>query len=75
EIQPGDRVFIYSDGYADQFGGEKGKKFKAKTLMNLLLKTSNLPMQEQVKQLDEAHEKWKGSFAQVDDVCVIGLKF
>lgn len=75
ELERGDRIYIYSDGYADQFGGEKGKKFKAKTLMDLLLKTSNLPMQDQVKKLDEAHEKWKGSFAQVDDVCVVGLMF
>ena len=75
EIQKGDRIYMYSDGFADQFGGEKGKKFKAKNLQDLLLQTSHLSMNEQLLALEDAHNKWKGAFAQVDDVCVLGIGF
>lgn len=75
EVEKGDKIYIYSDGYADQFGGEKGKKFKAKNLQELLLSTSNLSMSEQHSVLVDAHERWKGDYAQVDDVCVVGACF
>jgi hypothetical protein len=61
-------------GYADQFGGPKGKKFKLKTLKKLLLDVANLPVEEQKSQLEVAFNNWKGEIEQLDDVCLIGIK-
>ena len=74
ELEPGDTFYIFSDGYADQFGGEKGKKFKSKSFKQLLLSIQDQPMEVQRKSIDEAFEKWKGDYEQVDDVCVIGVR-
>jgi serine phosphatase RsbU (regulator of sigma subunit) len=74
EVEKGDCVYIFTDGYADQFGGPLGKKFRYKTLKNLLLQIHHLPMSEQRNILDETFEKWKGELAQIDDVCVIGIR-
>lgn len=74
QIQKGDVVYIFSDGLADQFGGEKGKKFKYKRLRELLLSIHSLPMDEQKELLDRKFEEWKGNFEQVDDVLVIGVR-
>jgi serine phosphatase RsbU (regulator of sigma subunit) len=73
-IQKGDTLYLYTDGYADQFGGPKGKKFKYKNLNELLLSVSGLPFDEQGQQLLAVFENWKGALEQVDDVCVIGIK-
>lgn len=70
----GDMLYLYTDGYADQFGGEKGKKFKYKTLNQLLLSISMRPPAEQESMLRRAFTDWKGSLEQVDDVCVIGIR-
>jgi serine phosphatase RsbU (regulator of sigma subunit) len=67
-------LYLYTDGYADQFGGEIGKKLMRKSLENTLCKLWNLPAEEQKKQLDEKFIKWKGNLEQVDDVCVIGIR-
>jgi serine phosphatase RsbU (regulator of sigma subunit) len=74
EVEKGDCVYIFTDGYADQFGGPLGKKFRYKTLKNLLLQIHQLPMPEQRTILDETFVKWKGELAQIDDVCVIGIR-
>ncbi len=74
EIMPGDQIYLVTDGYADQFGGEKGKKFKFKNLKDLILSVSKRPMHEQKIIIDEAFESWKGGLEQVDDVCLIGVK-
>ncbi|MES2762330.1 MAG: tetratricopeptide repeat protein [Bacteroidota bacterium] len=74
ELQKGDVVYAFTDGYADQFGGAKGKKFKYKQLEELLLSIQDKPMIQQHDALDEAFEKWKGNLEQVDDVCVIGVR-
>lgn len=74
EVEQGDCIYIFTDGYADQFGGPLGKKFRYKTLKNLLLQIYEKPMQEQKKILEEAFDKWKGDLAQIDDVCVIGIR-
>jgi serine phosphatase RsbU (regulator of sigma subunit) len=74
KLQKGDCVYVFSDGYADQFGGEKGKKFKGKALKQLLLEISKFNMTEQRTKLDEAFEIWKGDFEQLDDVCLFGVK-
>jgi len=74
DLISGDTIYIFSDGYVDQFGGEKGKKFKAKALRKLLLSFQNESMDDQKKLIDEAFEKWRGSLEQIDDVCVIGVR-
>jgi serine phosphatase RsbU (regulator of sigma subunit) len=70
----GDCIYLFSDGYADQFGGPNGKKFKYKTMQQLLQKIHDLPMEEQKLIMDEEFESWKGSLEQIDDVCVIGIR-
>ncbi len=74
EMKAGDTYYIFSDGYADQFGGPKGKKFKYKPLKELLLSIQELPMEEQEAVLLKAFNDWKGTLDQVDDVLVIGVK-
>lgn len=75
ELQKGDTIYLFSDGFVDQFGGEKGKKFKAKNFKNLLFSIQNEPMDKQFQLIDETFEKWRANLEQVDDVCVIGVKF
>lgn len=70
----GDSLYLYTDGYADQFGGPKGKKFKYKPLNELLLSNVNEPMERQKELLDTILRAWKGNLEQVDDVLVIGIK-
>ncbi len=70
----GDKLYLYTDGYADQFGGPKGKKFKYKALNELLLKHSTLPMEEQRAKIETEFDNWKGDLEQVDDVCMIGIE-
>lgn len=74
ELKKGDCIYVFSDGYADQFGGEKGKKFKGKALKKLLLDIHNLDMKTQREKLNEVFELWKGDFEQLDDVCLFGVK-
>lgn len=74
DIQQGDSVYLFTDGFADQFGGEKGKKFKYSKLKELLLSIESKSMQEQKEILNETFETWKGNLDQVDDVCLIGVK-
>jgi serine phosphatase RsbU (regulator of sigma subunit) len=73
-IEPSDCIYTITDGFADQFGGPKGKKFKYKQLKELLVSINNKSMQSHVNILNETFENWKGDLEQVDDVCVIGLK-
>ena len=70
----GDILYLFSDGYADQFGGKKAKKFKYKPFKNLILKNANKSLNEQKECLDTAFNNWKGSLEQIDDVVIIGLK-
>ena len=74
QVYPGDQIYLVTDGYADQFGGDKGKKFKFKNLKELILSVSEKPMLEQKMIIDETFESWKGGLEQVDDVCLIGVK-
>lgn len=75
ELQKGDTIYIFSDGYADQFGGERGKKFKAANFKRLLLSIQHEPMSKQKELIDIAFADWKGDHEQIDDVCVIGYRF
>jgi serine phosphatase RsbU (regulator of sigma subunit) len=74
-LQKGDTVYIFSDGYCDQFGGPAGKKFKASALRQLLLSSQHLNMDEQRELLDKTIEDWKGNHEQVDDILVIGTRY
>ncbi len=74
DLLPGDTFYIFSDGYADQFGGPDGKKFKYKKLQQLLLSMQSCTMQEQVRLLDKTINDWKGGLEQIDDVLVIGFR-
>jgi serine phosphatase RsbU (regulator of sigma subunit) len=73
-LAPGDMIYLFSDGYPDQFGGPKGKKFKYKPLKELLLKLSPLPVAEQNHQLGITLQDWQGNLEQVDDIVIIGIR-
>jgi PAS domain S-box-containing protein len=73
-LQEGDRVYLSSDGYADQFGGEQGKKFTKRKFYELLQASSSMEMEEQRAYLDYAHNNWRQDTVQTDDVLVAGVK-
>lgn len=73
-LSEGDTLYLFSDGYADQFGGPKGKKFKYRQFAELLLSTQGLALSEQFNTLSNALNKWKGDLEQVDDICIIGIR-
>lgn len=73
-IQENDMIYIFSDGYADQFGGPKGKKFKYRRLRHLLLTIHKHPLNQQKELLERSMKNWKGEHEQVDDILVIGIK-
>jgi len=74
DIQSGDVLYIFSDGYADQFGGPEGKKFKSLNLKNELLRISSLSMPVQKEQLLKTLDAWMGDREQIDDILIIGTK-
>ncbi len=73
-LAKGDTVYLFSDGYADQFGGEKGKKFKYRQLQTKLVEMATLNLKEQGSALHGIFEDWKGMLEQVDDVLMIGIR-
>jgi serine phosphatase RsbU (regulator of sigma subunit) len=66
--------YLFTDGFADQFGGPNGKKFKYKQLSDLLIKNNRLSQKEQAQIIEKTFNEWKGELEQVDDVCVIGIR-
>jgi len=74
QLQSNDKIYVFSDGYVDQFGGETGSKFKIKKFKNLLIDIYDKTMPEQNLILEQTFNKWKGDLPQVDDVLVIGIK-
>jgi ligand-binding sensor domain-containing protein/serine phosphatase RsbU (regulator of sigma subunit) len=74
ELKQGDMLYMFSDGYADQFGGPEGKKYKYRRFRHLLLNIHKLPTDEQRQFLDESMDNWKGELEQVDDILIIGIK-
>lgn len=74
QLKKNDSLFLFSDGFPDQFGGPNGKKFKYKAFEELLLQNVNLDMSSLKDILENTFHKWKGSLDQVDDVCVIGVR-
>ena len=75
ELQKGDCLYLFTDGFADQFGGEKGKKLKAAAMRDLFIALKNEPMENQKVKINDAFERWKNFLEQVDDVCVMGIRF
>jgi len=74
KIEKGDCLYLFSDGYPDQFGGPRDKKFSYKRFKELLLDVSAKPMDEQKQILDETLSEWTGDKEQIDDICVMGVK-
>ena len=74
EYKPEDIIYMFSDGYADQFGGPKNTKFKTKNLKSLLLDISRYPLDKQVEIIDRNHLEWRGTTPQLDDILVVGIK-
>ncbi len=74
ELKKDDKLYLFSDGYADQFGGSNHKKFYKKPFKNKLLSISHLPMETQLNELAICFNDWKGDIEQTDDVCVLGFK-
>lgn len=75
QLKKGDRIYLFSDGFPDQFGGKNGKKFKYKPFKELLLEVHERPMDEQKRILQMIFDEWKGNLDQIDDVLVMGLRF
>ncbi|MGE0079163.1 MAG: PP2C family protein-serine/threonine phosphatase [Bacteroidales bacterium] len=74
-VNKGDMIYVFSDGYIDQFGGENGDKFKKKRFKELLLRVVNLPLSEQKRELERELELWMGDrYAQIDDITIIGVR-
>jgi len=74
EIQKGDTLYIFSDGFVDQFGGSDGRKFKSKQFKELLLAIQDRSMLEQEMILDKTIDEWRGEMTQVDDILVLGIR-
>ncbi len=75
QFAEGDTVYFFTDGYADQFGGDLGKKMMTKKFKEKLFEIKNLSLPEQKEILDDFYMSWKGDYEQVDDVLVIGVRF
>lgn len=74
DLEKGDCVYLFSDGYADQFGGDKNKKLTTKRFKDFLVTVKSHPMKDQRKELENFVEKWRGPNEQVDDILVIGIR-
>ena len=72
--QTGDAVYLFTDGFADQFGGPNGKKLMRKKMKDMLVRIQDLEMVNQGRFLSNALADWQGSYAQVDDILIIGFK-
>jgi serine phosphatase RsbU (regulator of sigma subunit) len=75
ELRKGDAFYIFSDGYADQFGGPNQKKYMSNQLKETLVAMAGMPMLKQAEKLNEIFEEWKGDSPQVDDVTLIGVRY
>jgi len=71
---PGDCIYIFTDGYIDQFGGNEGRKLKINAFKNLLKSLQNLHMKDQKKEIEKSYYDWKGNCEQIDDILIIGVR-
>lgn len=75
ELETDDMLYLFTDGIIDQFGGTAGKKLKSVNFKNFLLSISDLPIRSQEEALNEYYKEWKGEYEQVDDICVLALRY
>jgi serine phosphatase RsbU (regulator of sigma subunit) len=75
QLQKGDTIYLFSDGYPDQFGGPKDKKFKLKNMKDLLLNNQYKPLSAQKDILQKTMDEWMGDTEQIDDILVMGVRF
>lgn len=75
KLEKGDKIYLFSDGYADQFGGPKGEKMKYRRFRHIMLRASALPFDEQVIMFEEQLDMWMGNQEQVDDIILLGMNF
>ena len=75
DLEVNDSLYMFTDGYIDQFGGDEGRKFMQKTFKDLLLSINHLQMDQQKKALDRAFYQWKGKYSQIDDILILGFKY
>ena len=75
QLERGDRVYVFSDGYSDQFGGPQGKKYKRIQFIEFLKKIQSYPVHEHRGLLEREHLAWRGSVEQIDDIVVMGVEF
>ncbi len=73
-VQKGDMIYLFTDGYADQFGGKNGKKMMFKNFTRLLERISVMPVAQQKSEIERTFHEWKGEMDQIDDVCVVGVR-
>lgn len=74
QLQPGDVIYTFTDGYPDQFGGPLNKKLKAKPLLDIIAELAHQSMDEQRTRLGQIFEEWRGNNEQIDDVCMLGIR-
>jgi serine phosphatase RsbU (regulator of sigma subunit)/Tfp pilus assembly protein PilF len=74
KIEKGDCLYMFTDGFADQFGGKLGKKYKYQIFKNLLLDNSQIPMAEQKIKIEKNLKNWMGAYPQIDDITVLGIR-
>ena len=74
KLTKGDAIYLFSDGFSDQFGGESGKKYKSANFKKFLISISDKSMEEQNQLLSKEFNSWKGDLEQIDDVCVMGVR-
>lgn len=75
DLMPNDTIYLFTDGYADQFGGPKNKKLKYSAFKELLIAQKNTNMNTQAENIFQFFENWRGSHEQIDDVCIMGLQY
>ncbi len=75
DINEGDAIYLFTDGVVDQFGGNHGKKFMMKRLVELIQSFSHKPMQEQKSELNETMQTWMGDYFQIDDILILGIRY
>jgi serine phosphatase RsbU (regulator of sigma subunit) len=75
QIKKGTQLYLFTDGYTDQFGGRGGKKFKNKALKELLTDLSTLPVDQQIEKLNQHFITWKNNLDQVDDIAIAVIRF
>lgn len=75
QLEPGDRLYVFTDGYSDQFGGPNGKKYKRSTFNDFLKRIQDKPFDQHRRLLEEEHFRWKGDYEQIDDILVMGVEF